>query len=437
MSFKQRVQAIVFADIVGYTTMMQTDESAAVSVLKQYKALILEQVPKQGGNIRQFYGDGCLMSFAQPEAAVRCAQTLQLTCMTREIPVRIGLHLGEVMEEEEHIYGETINIASRIESMGLPGTVLLSAEVHNALPKLSDLTFQSLGIFAFRNVEEPMEVFALSSGNLTVPTLHQMLGKGKAYLIDNTAPATPAQPDPIQILIVEDDMIVGAHISMVLAEAGYGVLGLIPTGEAALEQIRTHPPDLVLMDVQLKGTLDGVDTAAAIYESTQIPVIFLTANSDAATFARAKATFPYAFISKPFRPSALLQAVELVVQRIQEAPPTATQATEQAPTAPLNDYVFVRHKERMVKVPLSDIRYVAAERNYCRIHTTDRQYLLSSPMKSLESHLGNDFVRSHRSFLVNLRAIEGFDEFYLYLGDDSIPLGKSYKNNVFSRLKRV
>jgi len=437
MYSKRRVQTIVFADIVGYTTMMRQDECAAFKALTNYKALVHAQVPTYQGSIQQFYGDGCFATFAEAAPALRCAQVLQKACAEADIPVRIGLHLGEVVEEEEHIYGESINVASRIESMGLAGTVLLSDKVRESLPPSTDLPCQSLGIFAFRNVETPIEVFALSSEGLTVPSTDQMLGKGKAYLINNTSPPEDDRSAPIQILIVEDDMIVGAHISMVLAEAGYGVLGLIPTGEAALEQIRVHPPDLVLMDVQLKGELDGVETAAEIYQSARLPVIFLTANADEATFTRAKATFPYAFINKPFRPSALLQAVELVVQRIQEGPESPSQANKTtAPLAP-SDHVFVRDKDRMVKVKLADIRYVAAERNYCRIHTADRKYLLTSPMKSLEPHLGEDFARTHRSFMVNLNAIEGFDEFYLYLGDDSIPLGKSYKEGVLKRLKRV
>lgn len=437
MLSKRCVQTIVFADIVGYTTMLRQDEGMAIKALTQYKALVHAQVPAYEGSIQQFYGDGCLATFAEAEPAVRYAQALQMACTQAGIPLRIGLHLGEVVEEEEHIYGESINVASRIESMGLAGTVLLSAEVQQSLPATPDYPCQSLGVFAFRNVEAPIEVFALISQGLTVPSTNQMLGKGKAYLIDNTKLPDHGRSTPIQILVVEDDMIVGAHISMVLAEAGYGVLGLMPTGEAALEQIRVHPPDLVLMDVQLKGKLDGVETAAEIYRSARVPVIFLTANADTATFTRAKATFPYAFISKPFRPSALLQAVELVVQRIQEAPDTAPQSIDSVAATPLSDHVFVRDKDRMVKIKLADIRYVAAERNYCRIHTPDRQYLLSSPMKSLEPHLGEDFARTHRSFVVNLNAIEGFDEFYLYLGDDSIPLGKSYKEGVLKRLKRV
>lgn len=432
----RRTLAITFADIAGYTTMLQENESAASNALKEYKALIHELIPAHQGDIRQFYGDGCLMAFESAEQAIRCAESLQLACMKEEIPVRIGVHMGQVVDEDEHIYGETVNIASRIESMGMPGTVLFSESVKRGIQDLPTLSFESLGTFAFRHVEEPMEVFALTNSGLTLPTTDQMLGKGKAYLIDNSPARDPSHITPIQILVVEDDMIVGAHISMVLSEAGYGVLGLIPTGEAALEQIRVLPPDLVLMDVQLKGKLDGVDTAAQIYERFNIPVIFLTANSDAETFTRAKATFPYAFINKPFRPAALLRAVELVVQRIQETTKESIQEVES--DKPLSDHVFVRDKDRMVKVKLNDILYVEAERNYCRIHTNSRQFLLSSPMKKLESNLDKQiFVRTHRSFVVNLSAIEGFDEFYLYLQDQSIPLGKSYKEEVLSRLRRV
>jgi DNA-binding LytR/AlgR family response regulator len=224
---------------------------------------------------------------------------------------------------------------------------------------------------------------------------------------------------------------------MVLAEAGYGVMGLMPSGEAALTQIATLPPDLVLMDVQLKGKLDGIETASRIYETFRVPVIFLTANADQGTFNRAKAAFPYAFINKPFQPQALLRAIELVVQRIQETGPAPAVVPDQ-PVLPASDHIFVRDKERMVKIPLSDIRYIEAERNYCRIYTRQRQYLLSVPMKSVEDRLDPEqFVRTHRSFLVNLSAIESLDEFYLYLGEQAVPVSKAHKDAILSRLNRL
>ena len=440
MSLQRDTLAIMFADIVGYTTMMQRGEAAAAQALKQYKATIQAAVPAAGGDIRQFYGDGCLAVFPAAPAAVDSAVALQAAFLAAGIPVRIGLHLGEVVQEDEHIYGDAINVTARIESMGLAGAVLLSETVAGQLPEGPDYPRAHLGVFAFKHVTEPLAVYALSRPGLTVPSPRQLLRKGTAYQIDNSPPPDESAPAPVQVLVVEDDMIVGAHISMVLAEAGYEVVGLIPTGEAALAQIATLPPDLVLMDVQLKGKLDGVETAAQIYAAHQVPVIFLTANTDPATFARAKLTFPYAFIGKPFQPAALLHAIELVVQRLEETtePEEAGDVATEPPALPAADHIFVRDKDRMVKVRLADIRYLEAERNYCRIHTQHRQYLLSVPMKTLEARLGTvHFVRSHRSFVVNVEAIEGFDESYLYLGDDPIPLGKAYKEEVYRRLERV
>ncbi|MDX2285443.1 MAG: LytTR family transcriptional regulator DNA-binding domain-containing protein [Bacteroidia bacterium] len=436
-SYRQSA-AILFADVAGYTALMQQHEQAALAMLKQYKQIIYEESPRFAGEVVQYYGDGCLLLFASAAEAARCAVSLQRAFRSQspELSVRIGIHQGEVVRDEAHVYGDCVNIAARIESMGIPGAVLLSGEVQAALAEDASLAAAPLGKYALRHVSQPVEIFALTGDPLAVPKPEQLLRKGIAYQIDNT----PEPSASLQILVVEDDMIVGAHISMVLAEAGYGVLGLMPTGEAALAQIRTLPPDLILMDVQLKGKLDGVDTAAQIYQEFRIPVIFLTANADAATFTRAKSAFPYAFIQKPFQPQALLRAIELVVQRIQEEQEAQAPAAAAAPAAspPRPDHLFVRDKDRMVKLKLGDIRYVEAERNYCRIHTQQRQYLLSTPMKAVEGHLDPEqFVRTHRSFVVNLAAIESLDEYYLYLGDQAIPLSKAYKDAVLQRLNRM
>ena len=96
----------------------------------------------------------------------------------------------------------------------------------------------------------------------------------------------------IKILIVEDEMIIGAKISMLLSDLGYEIAGIIPTGEKAISQIRNNRPDMILMDIQLKGKLDGIETARIIQESDDIPIIYLTANADDSHFNRAKSTRP-------------------------------------------------------------------------------------------------------------------------------------------------
>lgn len=241
----------------------------------------------------------------------------------------------------------------------------------------------------------------------------------------------------IKILIVEDDIIIATHISKVLEKAGYEVDGILPKGEAAIAHIQANPPDIILLDIALKGDIDGVETAQKIRQYFSIPILFLTANADEATFARAKATQPEDFISKPFKPRQLLRSLELVISRMEaksEALAAAT-APESEPVI-LEDRIFLRHKERMVKVFLKDVLFIEAERNYCRVHTLDKQHILSIPLKTFEQRLNSDlFIRVHRSYLVNLSAIDELDEHYLFIQNHSIPLGKSYKEALGSRLK--
>lgn len=243
----------------------------------------------------------------------------------------------------------------------------------------------------------------------------------------------PAATPVLSILIVEDDMIVGTHISMLLLEAGYEVGGIIPSAEAALSHLNAHGSDLVLMDINLKGQMDGIEAAQHIYDQHHLPVIFLTANADAGTFQRAKQAFPYAFINKPFQPEALLQAIELAAYRSQESPTESSQSRNTA--APLADRIFVRDKQKMVKISLEDIHYVKAERNYCTLITSAKSYTLSIPLKSFEEKVSSSlFCRVHRSYLVNLQQVESLDDHHVFCNGEAIPLSKAYKKELSLRL---
>ena len=103
-----------------------------------------------------------------------------------------------------------------------------------------------------------------------------------------------------RILIVEDDMIIAANISLQLSNLGYEVTGIETKGEEAVHHALETKPDLILMDIHLKGKSTGIDAAHEIHRILDIPIIFLTANEDDATFQKAKETHPFAFISKPF-----------------------------------------------------------------------------------------------------------------------------------------
>ena len=117
--------------------------------------------------------------------------------------------------------------------------------------------------------------------------------------------------DKIKLLIVEDDPIIATDLERAMVKMGYAVLDSLESGEEALELIKKEVPDLILMDIQLEGDLDGIDTSHMISKQHQIPIIFLTSNTDMATFNRAKLTQPHGFLSKPFRYTDIANSIAL------------------------------------------------------------------------------------------------------------------------------
>jgi len=245
---------------------------------------------------------------------------------------------------------------------------------------------------------------------------------------------------PVKILVVEDEMIIGAKVSMFLIELGYEVTGILPRAEEALLHLEENPPDIALLDIQLKGSMDGIALAQILQKDHHIPVIFLTANSDNATFHRAKAAKPYAFLAKPFKKTDLQRALELTISLM--ANPAATEQPAPAPGADaqyiLGDRIFVRNKDKMVKIMFEAILYIEAERSYCRIFTKSKEYLLTMPMKALEAELPRaSFQRIHRSYIVNLAQVDEVDESTVLIGQKVLPLSKSLREEFLLRIRTV
>ncbi len=205
-------------------------------------------------------------------------------------------------------------------------------------------------------------------------------------------------------------------------------------------QVEENKPDIALLDIQLKGSMDGVGLAGILQKEHQIPVIFLTANSDDATFQRAKETKPYAFLAKPFKKTDLQRALELTINLMAQQPATEPKPQVHGEETPyiLSDRIFVRNKDRMVKILFDTILYIEAERNYCRIFTKTKEYLLTMPMKSLEEQLPAAlFQRIHRSHIVNLTQVDEVDESSVVIGQKALPLSKSLREEFLMRIRMV
>ena len=243
---------------------------------------------------------------------------------------------------------------------------------------------------------------------------------------------------PIKITIVEDEMVIAANISLQLSSLGYEVTGILPRGKEALAHIKENRPDIILMDINLKGAWDGIETAQQIQKDRNIPLIYLTANADETHFNRAKATNPYAFISKPFKKLDLQRAIELTVNRLQSTKNKETSIQETISPFILSDSIFVRHHEKMVKVIIQDILYIEAERNYCRIHSKGKEYLLVMTLKEIDEKLPDrHFLRVHRSYIINISQIDEVAQSYVVIAKKAVPLSKSQREELLKRLQTI
>jgi len=247
------------------------------------------------------------------------------------------------------------------------------------------------------------------------------------------------ESNEVKILIVEDEMLIAAKISTLLTELGYEVTGILARAEDALSHVEENVPDIALLDIRLKGKMDGIELAQTLQKEHELPVIFLTSNADDATFNRAKTAKPYAFISKPFKKLDLQRAIELTLSRMADEQ-TVEAEVEPAKEASfiLSDRIFVRHKDSMVKIFLEDILYIEAESNYCRICTKNKEYLLAITLKVMEAKLPTKhFIRVHRSYIVNLAQIDEVAESHVIIARKAIPLSKALREELLKRIQMI
>src|SRR5688572_32755191 len=180
MNQARQLAAIMYTDIVGYTAMMQANEQKAVAVIKHYNSTLEKLAQQFNGQVLNYYGDGSLCIFPSATDALNCSLALQKELKNEPaVPLRIGLHIGEVFFEDAKALGDGVNVASRVQSLGQENSILISEEVHDKIKNNASVTATSLGHFDFKNVGKSMEVFALTNEGLFVPQRKKMQGKLK------------------------------------------------------------------------------------------------------------------------------------------------------------------------------------------------------------------------------------------------------------------
>jgi len=208
-----------------------------------------------------------------------------------------------------------------------------------------------------------------------------------------------------RILIVEDNFLFAVKLEKNLVEWGHMVIGICETGQCVLELLKTETPTLILLDINLKGNMNGVETAKQIIHK-EIPIVFVTGRTDQETYEEIKGTSVISYLVKPF---------DLLTHAL-----------------------FLRKNKELVKVKTSEISYVKSDRNYCDIFVGDKVYFLKISLTKLFEKLPPDtLVKIHRSYVVNLKQVEGLilSENMIRIGDKKLPIGRKYKKDFLDKIK--
>ena len=238
--------------------------------------------------------------------------------------------------------------------------------------------------------------------------------------------------ETIKVLIVEDRQLIAESLAVLLKQHAMEVTAICHTGEDAIEAVRQSPPDLILMDIELAGAIDGISAAKIIQEIQLLPIIYLTDHTDQRTFDRAKKTMPAHYIGKPFNDADLVRAIDLAFTN-------ANAARTSSGNRLLKNYVFLKDKHTFIKLAYQDILFLKADRAYCDVVTENKpSYKLSSSMNHIYEQINHeDFVRIHRSYVINASRITSIDGNLIKIGEHTVQMSQEHREELMGRVKII
>lgn len=248
-----------------------------------------------------------------------------------------------------------------------------------------------------------------------------------------------------EILILEDINSIEIDVRNRLEELGYHVQKILLSAKDAFESIKKKPPDIVLLDINLEGNKNGIDTAREILEKFNIPVLFLSGETNKKTLNKLAETNAYGFVSKPFQEAVLFANIEMALEKhrsLQKSSPVKKHSSNQTIIKESfnNQFIFIRSDYKLKKLNFKDILFIEALKDYVVINTKDKKYKTHITMKKIMQAIPNDqFIRVHRSYIVR------FDKIYSVKYPDLtieekmkiIPVGGLYKNRLFDKMNIV
>jgi DNA-binding LytR/AlgR family response regulator len=244
----------------------------------------------------------------------------------------------------------------------------------------------------------------------------------------------------LQIMIVEDEPIIAQEISMVVEDLGYQVCAMVMHSSEVEKSYRACNPDLLLMDINLGHGTDGITLAEGLMEIKKTPFIFVTSYSDKATLDRAKNVNPDGYVVKPFDDRDLQVAIEIAFARFEQSHTIieAENGGQQKDNFLINQHLFIRHKNRLIRLMPENILYAEASSNYTQIVTIDQTYTVSSHLAIIEQKLTpHGFIRVHRSYIVNLRHVMAVEDDMVLVNSKGIPLSRNARSLLLKNITQL
>lgn len=242
--------------------------------------------------------------------------------------------------------------------------------------------------------------------------------------------------ESLKILVVEDEPMISETLVEMLELLNHEVLSVAESGEEAVMQLMESEPDLLLLDIQLRGKMDGIELARLIKDKYNIPFVFTTAYADEETINRAKAEGPFGYIVKPYGVKDIMAAIEVAMSNYR----LFDEIQGREPIAPMshNDHLYIKVEQRLVKIQESDIRYAEAKGDYVLIKTKEESFIIYSTFKKVVDRLMKpNFLQVHRSYLINLNHIDDIEETTISMGAKVIPVSRAHRAELLNRIRTL
>ncbi len=242
--------------------------------------------------------------------------------------------------------------------------------------------------------------------------------------------------DKIRVLLVEDNVSLSENVKELLTINGYEVCNIVDEAEAAFSVIEESSPDVVLVDIKLKGAKTGIDLADELRSTLNIPIIFLTSSSGREVISRVKHLKPDGFVIKPFSTETLITNIELAVQNFKTT--TEEQGLVPSIRSGFSQEIFIRENGWLKKIIINDIDWLKAEGTYTHIFVAGKQFTLRNTVKEVMQKLPvNQFARIHKSFIVNLHKVEALSSAAVKIEKNEIPVGRNYYQDLLKNINKL